>query len=141
MKLTLIFIFLLFHFSFLVLSSSSKQWCWTKPAINFTEKRLVFNAGKGGSNWGFCAINGPGSNENVPYRIYIETSNLITSSSSGIFYITLFGEENETDEIVLTQSGFEAGSTTITKILGRNVGDVIKIKLRNGGVVNFNIFL
>lgn len=135
-------IILIYHAFFWIISlnlllpalcSSSKQWCWTTPSPSKSHSKAFTNSIKGGSNWGYCAITGPGSNENIPYRIYVDTSNLISAESSGIFYITLYGEENQTDEIMLTQNGFEAGSTTIVKILGRNVGDVVKVKLRNGG--------
>lgn len=100
--------------------------------MNPLEKKSI-NPSNGGANWGYCKLSGPGSNEKLPYRVYIETSNINAAGSSGTFYLTMYGEESQTEEIILTQTGFEAGSTTIVKILAKNVGDVIKIRLRNGG--------
>jgi len=131
------FIFSIIILSFLHLSSvyaiSSKQWCWTKQ-VNPLEKKSV-NPSNGGANWGYCKLSGSGSNEKIPYRVYLETSNLNAAGSSGTFYLTMFGEESQSEEIILTQTGFEPGSTTIVKILAKNVGDVIKIRLRNGGFI------
>ena len=45
----------------------------------------------------------------------------------------MFGEEGYTDEILLTSSGFMQGSTTIVKFQANNIGDVNKIRIRNGG--------
>lgn len=45
----------------------------------------------------------------------------------------MFGEEGYTDEILLTSSGFLQGSTTIVKFMASNIGDVNKIRIKNGG--------
>lgn len=129
-------IFLSLNFPFSAKGSSVRQWCWTKPITPLQSKSIP--SSNGGLNWGFCSSSGPGSNEKVPYRIYVETSNLNPAGSSGTFYLTLYGEENETEENLLSKSGFESGSTTIVKILARKIGDVIKIKLRNGGFFKEN---
>ena len=130
-------IILEFYLPFFVFSASSKQWCWTKPTTQIEKKAM--STSSGGQNWGYCKTSGLGSNEKVPYRIFIETSNINAAGSSGSFYLTLFGEESQTEEIILTQTGFEPGSTTILRVLGKNVGDVIKIRLRNGGFYIINI--
>jgi len=45
----------------------------------------------------------------------------------------MFGSEGETDEVLLTNEGFDEGSTAILDVVASNVGDISKIIVRNGG--------
>ena len=69
--------------------------------------------------------------------MFIETSNIKGAGASGQFYITMYGEEGYTDEILLTSNGLGQGSTTIVKFQANNIGDVNKIRLRNGGTQKY----
>jgi hypothetical protein len=48
----------------------------------------------------------------------------------------MFGSEGETDEALLTNEGFDEGSTAILDVVAANVGDISKIIVRNGGKFN-----
>jgi hypothetical protein len=47
----------------------------------------------------------------------------------------MFGSEGETDEVLLTNEGFDEGSTAILDVVASNVGDISKIIVRNGGIL------
>jgi len=48
----------------------------------------------------------------VPYKVYVTTPNIDGSGADGSFYITIFGEEGKTDELLLSNNGFEEGVVT-----------------------------
>jgi len=109
-------------------------WCWTHPVKDVSE----IDHDEGGVNWGFCQlpeVNSDGTTENVkiPYKIYVVTPDIDGSGATGAFYITMQGSEGKTDEVLLTNEGFEEGTTSILNVVASNVGDISKIVLRNGG--------
>ncbi len=127
MKFYILFSLIISAFS---IAEKVQNWCWTKP-MKPSEKKLI-SPSNGGPNWGFCG-SGSAKDEKIPYRVYVETSNIVNSGANGNFYITLYGEEGKSEEILLTSNGFVQGSTTIVKIIANNIGDVNKIRLKNGG--------
>lgn len=76
---------------------------------------------------------GTTSDVKIPYKIYVVTPNIPGSGAQGGFYLVMFGSEGETDEVLLTNEGFDEGSTAILDVVAANVGDINKIILRNGG--------
>ena len=83
-----------------------KTWCWTTPVKK--SEQSAWNPAIGGSNWAFCASEGGGKkgvSGRVPYRVFVETSNIAGAGSTGQFYLTLFGEEGKSEEFLLTTSG------------------------------------
>jgi len=53
-------------------------------------------------------VNSDGTTENVkiPYKIYVSTPDIEGSGASGSFYLTMFGTEGKTDEVLLSAEGF-----------------------------------
>lgn len=116
------FLILLLNFS--LISCNSKPWCWTKPVKS---DKAVFDSKTGGENWGYCQ-----NQQKVAKTIYtigIETPNIDGSASADSFFITLFGDEGKSTELLITNAGLAAG-TFITKVASKNIGDLTKIKLR-----------
>jgi len=85
----------------------------------------------GGENWGYCQAGGKGSK--ILYTISVDTGTIDTAESADSYYLQIFGEEGRTSEILLTNEGFQLGSTTIIKEKAVNVGDLTKLRLRTSG--------
>jgi len=96
--------------------ANNKTWCWTKPVK--TDK-FQLDPRNGGENWGYCQAGGKGT--------------IDTAESADSYYLQIFGEEGRTSEILLTNEGFQLGSTTIIKEKAVNVGDLTKLRLRTSG--------
>lgn len=136
--------FILLFFLLLSLSTSysdNHRWCWTRPQFPFSSSNSHSTPASNyeAPNWGWCKLSL--SNEKIPYRIYVETSNLDGLSSRGPFSLTLFGEKGDSQEVTLTKQGFTPGATTVIQALANNVGDVVKIVLKNNGKTFQYIFL
>ena len=118
--------------------SKDKQepWCWTKPLKGNEKKNL--KKSMGGLNWGFCTSDSDPRNQKVNYKITVNTANIPEAGASGSFYITVFGENGSSKEMQLSSNGFSIGESTVIKLNGKNVGDVNKIKIRNGGSLIYN---
>jgi hypothetical protein len=60
-------------------TESQSNWCWTKSMAN--DPTYVFDAKKGGINWGYCEKANPKKIETVSYDITVETSKLAKSGT------------------------------------------------------------
>lgn len=110
------------------ISCADKTWCWTKP---IHPDKFQLNTKLGGENWGYCQANGKAAK--IPYVISIDTGIVDTEETTDSYFLQIFGEEGQTSEFLLSNSGFQLGSTTIVKEKALNVGDLTKIRLRTSG--------
>ena len=109
-----------------------KPWCWTKPVKN-PEKNPV-SPSNGGINWGYCKSSKKNDDgDRIYYRVSVVTANLDGAGSQGQFFIKLFGEEGQTNDLLLTSNGFQKGTSTVKQVVASNVGDLKRIRLRNTG--------
>ncbi len=113
-------------------AGADKPWCWTKPVKN-PEKNPV-SPNNGGINWGYCKSSKKNDDgDRIYYRVSVATANLDGSGSQGQFFIKFFGEEGQTNDLLLTSNGFQKGTTTVKQIVAPDVGDLKRIRLRNTG--------
>lgn len=87
-----------------------------------------------GLNWGYCAEQGKDRKlPMVKYRITITTSSVIDSNTQSEVFITLFGDNNaQTDEMSIG-SNFELGQKITEVVEAKDVGKVVKARLRVKG--------
>ena len=122
--ITILFFFIFFP----QISHADSPWCWTKP---IKSDKFHLNGKLGGENWGYCQAGGKASK--ILYTISVDTGTVDTEETSDNYYLQIFGEEGQTSEMLLTNSGFQQGSTTIVKEKALNVGDLTKLRLRTSG--------
>lgn len=113
---------------------ASQSWCWTKP---IHPDKFHLDPKLGGENWGYCQEGGQASK--IPYTISIDTGTVDTEETSDSYFLQIYGEEGQTHEILLSNSGFQLGSTTIVKDKAMNVGDLTKVRLRTTGNFLFTL--
>jgi len=53
-------------------------------------------------------MNPDGTTESIkiPYKIYVSTPNIEGSGATGAFYLSMYGTEGKTDELLLSSQGF-----------------------------------
>ena len=108
---------------------NQKPWCWTKPV---KPDKFPLDTKYGGENWAYCQAGGQASK--IQYRVSVDTGNVDTEETTDSYYLTIFGEEGHTNEFLLSNSGFQLGSTAIIKEMALNVGDLTKVRIRTSGL-------
>ncbi|MCQ2815708.1 MAG: hypothetical protein MJ252_00430 [archaeon] len=106
---------------------SSKSWCWTKPILN--DPNFILNPRIAGLNWGYCDETSSKTNKETEYIIYVKTSSLPESEAQGTIMIALRGSDGTSKELLLTNSGFKAGSFSKIKVTTEDIGNIFSLKL------------